>query len=180
MRWGRPNRTARGLPGSPWYSVDTLVLCYIKGLRARHVCSHRGRRRPTCSQPRLALRPAAQYAQPSGTASRPESPPASYGRTTAPAIRPSQEPINEFALAARCTLVIFCTKMMKRFSISVDEQDYRRLKALAQSRKPKLSLQYVVNFAIQELLRRADDPQLRLSLGDPLESRNRRTGRGGA
>ena len=76
--------------------------------------------------------------------------------------------------------MIFCTKMMKRFSISVDEQDYRRLKALAQSRKPKLSLQYVVNFAIQELLRRADDPQLRLSLGDPLESRNRRTGRGGA
>lgn len=64
--------------------------------------------------------------------------------------------------------------MMKRFSISVEEQDYRRLKALAESNKPRLSLQYVVNFAIQELLRRTDDPQLCLSLGDPLESRSQR------
>ena len=68
--------------------------------------------------------------------------------------------------------------MVKRFSISVEEQDYRQLKVLAESRKPRLSLQYVVNFAIQELLRRADDPQLRLALGNPLESRSQPTQRG--
>jgi len=62
----------------------------------------------------------------------------------------------------------------------MEEQDYRQLKALAERSKPRLSLQYVVNFAIQELLRRADDPQLRLSLGDPLESRSQRPKRGDA
>lgn len=59
--------------------------------------------------------------------------------------------------------------MVKRFSISLDEQDYRRLKTLVESSKPRLSLQYVVSFAIQELLRQVDDPQLRLSLGNPIE-----------
>lgn len=68
--------------------------------------------------------------------------------------------------------------MMKRFSISVDEQDYRRLRALAESSKPRLSLQYVINFAIQDFLRRADDPLLRLSLGNPLEFRRRRPRKG--
>jgi len=70
--------------------------------------------------------------------------------------------------------------MMKRFTISVEQDDYKRLKALAQSAKPRLSLQYVVNFAIQEFLHRAEDPQLDLSLGNPIHrqgSRRRSAGK---
>ena len=42
--------------------------------RASHGCSHRGRRRPTCSHPRPALCSAPDLGQPSVTDSRPESP----------------------------------------------------------------------------------------------------------
>jgi hypothetical protein len=56
----------------------------------------------------------------------------------------------------------------KRFSISLDARDYNELLALAAQHKPALTLQYVVNFAIQRLLRDARDPQLTLRLGDPL------------
>jgi len=70
--------------------------------------------------------------------------------------------------------VIICTLMMKRFTISVEQEDYKRLKLLAQSAKPRLSLQYVVNFDIQEFLHRAEDPQLSLSLGNPIDRQSRR------
>ena len=65
-------------------------------------------------------------------------------------------------------VVIICTEIMKRFSISVDDRDYKRLRALARTAKPRLSIQYVVNYAIHELLRRADDPGLGTALGNPV------------
>ena len=56
----------------------------------------------------------------------------------------------------------------KRFSVTLDLTDYDALLALAKRHKPPLTLQYVVNFAVQRLLKQAEDPQLLLSLGDPL------------
>lgn len=56
----------------------------------------------------------------------------------------------------------------KRFSITLDVRDYEELLSLAGRHKPPLTLQYVVNYAIQRLLKDAKDPQLGLQLGDPL------------
>ena len=59
--------------------------------------------------------------------------------------------------------------MAKRsFTVRLDEEDYERLEALANNHRPTLTKQYVVQYAIRLLLERAEDPQLRLRLGDPL------------
>jgi hypothetical protein len=57
----------------------------------------------------------------------------------------------------------------KRFTVSLDAADYERLRALAAEHRPPLSLQYVVNYAIQEFLARADEAPLDVDLGDPLK-----------
>ena len=57
---------------------------------------------------------------------------------------------------------------LKRFSVSLELDDYKRLVKLAHEHQPRLSLQYVVEFAVQGLLKRAKDPQTILELGDPL------------
>lgn len=62
----------------------------------------------------------------------------------------------------------------KRFSITLDVRDYEELLSLAGRHKPPLTLQYVVNYAVQRLLKEAKDPQLGLPLGDPL-ARGERT-----
>jgi hypothetical protein len=59
----------------------------------------------------------------------------------------------------------------KRFSVTLDRPDYDALLALAERHKPPLTLQYVVNFAIQRLLKDADQPQVVLSLTDPTQGR---------
>jgi hypothetical protein len=56
----------------------------------------------------------------------------------------------------------------KRFSVTLNEADYERLKMIAEAHRPKFTLQYVVNYSIQKLLERADDKQLYLELGNPL------------
>ena len=56
---------------------------------------------------------------------------------------------------------------MKRFSVTLDRPDYKRLLSLAKGHDPPLSLRYVVEFAIKQLLRRAEDPQLTIDFGDP-------------
>jgi len=56
----------------------------------------------------------------------------------------------------------------KRFSVTLNEADYERLKKIAEGHRPKFTLQYVVNWSIQKLLERADDRQLYLELGNPL------------
>ena len=60
----------------------------------------------------------------------------------------------------------------KRFTVSVSEADYDALTALADEHRPPLSLQYLVNWAIQQLLERAADPQLSLDLGNPITPKN--------
>lgn len=59
----------------------------------------------------------------------------------------------------------------KRFSVSLDKEDYDQLRLMAGEHKPPLTLQYVVRFAVQRLLDSADDPQLLLDLGSPLRER---------
>lgn len=56
---------------------------------------------------------------------------------------------------------------MKRFSVSLDTKSYRRLTRLATSYRPPLTLQYLVQFAVQDLLEKAEDKQLDLGLTLP-------------
>jgi hypothetical protein len=57
----------------------------------------------------------------------------------------------------------------KRLTITLDGRDYDELVALKDRHKPPLSLQYVINYAVQRLLRDAKNPQLVLKMGDPLD-----------
>jgi hypothetical protein len=41
---------------------------------------------------------------------------------------------------------------VKRFSISLETEDYQKLRTLADHQKPRLSLQYLVQYAVQRLL----------------------------
>ena len=61
----------------------------------------------------------------------------------------------------------------KRFSVSLRPADYRKLVAIARRQKPPLKLQYLVEWTIQQLLSRAEDPQLYLDLGNPLRDQER-------
>lgn len=56
----------------------------------------------------------------------------------------------------------------KRLTVSFDEGDYERLKELADNHRPRLTLQYVVEYSIQLLLERAQDPQFARRLGEPM------------
>jgi hypothetical protein len=67
-----------------------------------------------------------------------------------------------------CKLVTQMRKKTKRFSVSLAEGDYKKLQRIANGHRPPFSLQYIVNWAIQGVLDRADDPQLLLELGNPL------------
>lgn len=60
---------------------------------------------------------------------------------------------------------------VKRFTISLPEDAYERLRELAEGRQPPLSLRYVVEYAVRELIGRADDGQLPLDFGNPVASR---------
>lgn len=68
------------------------------------------------------------------------------------------------------------TKRLKRYTVSLPEDDYLRLKGIAEKHRPELSLQYVTRFAIEQLLARADDPQLELDLRNPLPTTKDRHG----
>jgi hypothetical protein len=67
-----------------------------------------------------------------------------------------------------CNLVTLMRKKHKRFSVSLSERDYRKLQRIANGHRPPFTLQYIVNWAIQGVLDRAEDPQLLLELGNPL------------
>jgi hypothetical protein len=60
---------------------------------------------------------------------------------------------------------------LKRFTISLKLEDYKSLVNLAHQHRPRLSLQYVVEFAIQCLLTKARDPQTSLQLGNPFDGK---------
>ena len=55
-------------------------------------------------------------------------------------------------------------KQQKRFSVSIDMADYATLRALAEGHRPPLTLQYVVNVAIKDLLERHASKQLAFPL----------------
>jgi len=57
---------------------------------------------------------------------------------------------------------------LKRFTVSISEEDAERLRVLAENHRPPLSQSYVVRYAVRMLLDRAEDPQLSFQLGDPL------------
>lgn len=55
-----------------------------------------------------------------------------------------------------------------RFSVSLNASDYERLRALAEKRRPALTLQYVIEYALQLLFKAAEDPKVARAIGDPL------------
>jgi hypothetical protein len=55
----------------------------------------------------------------------------------------------------------------KRFTITLDDTAYRRLAAIAKGHSPPLSLTYVMQYAAQLLLERAEDPQFVFEFRDP-------------
>jgi hypothetical protein len=61
----------------------------------------------------------------------------------------------------------------KRFTVRLSQADYQKLVAIGDRHRPRLTRQYLVNWAIQRLLDRATDPQLDLELGDPLQKEKR-------
>jgi len=60
---------------------------------------------------------------------------------------------------------------LRRFTVSLDTEEYSRLTQLIDQHKPPLTLQYAVRYAVRLLLRRADDPQFALRFGDLLPNR---------
>jgi hypothetical protein len=57
-------------------------------------------------------------------------------------------------------------KQQKRFTVSLDNDDYNTLRAIAESHRPALKLQYVVNVAVKNLLERHAARQLTFPLDD--------------
>jgi|TARA_R110002072_G_scaffold19100_30_gene71224 hypothetical protein len=48
----------------------------------------------------------------------------------------------------------------KRFSVSLDVEDYAALKSIADAQKPPLSLQYLVSYALNEFIDSHKDKQV--------------------
>jgi len=70
-------------------------------------------------------------------------------------------------------MVTFMRSKSKRFSVALSKADYARLRRIAKQHRPPFTLQYLVNWSIQRMLERVDDPQLLLDLGNPLEGQSR-------
>lgn len=56
------------------------------------------------------------------------------------------------------------TTKMKRFSVSVEPDEYAELRRIADEHRPPLSLQYVVRYALQRLFDEHRENQLKLPL----------------
>lgn len=54
----------------------------------------------------------------------------------------------------------------KRFTVSLDVEDYDALRAIADDHRPPLKLQYVVSVAVKNLLERQSAKQLTFPLDD--------------
>lgn len=61
----------------------------------------------------------------------------------------------------------------RRFTVTLSEEDYQKLHQIATNQRPPLTLQYVVNWGIQRILERVEDPQLMLELGNPVAKKSR-------
>jgi hypothetical protein len=53
----------------------------------------------------------------------------------------------------------------KRFSVSLDQEDYDALQELGQAQRPPLKQQYLVEFAVKNLLDQYANRQLKFPLG---------------
>ena len=53
-------------------------------------------------------------------------------------------------------------RQMKRFSVSLEAEEYEELRRIAQTHRPPLSLQYVVRYALQQFFDEHRDKQLQL------------------
>jgi hypothetical protein len=63
---------------------------------------------------------------------------------------------------------------LKRFTVSLDAQDYEALCALAQAQRPPLSLQYTVRLAIRRLLDEYEGRAITLTPAHSPAKRSRR------
>lgn len=63
---------------------------------------------------------------------------------------------------------------VKRFTVSLDVQDYEALCALAQAQRPPLSLQYTVRFAIRRFLDEFEGRAITLTPANSPEKRRKR------
>lgn len=62
----------------------------------------------------------------------------------------------------------------KRFTVSLDAQDYDALCALAQAQRPPLSLQYTVRLAIRRFLDESEGRTITLSPANATAKRSKR------
>lgn len=58
------------------------------------------------------------------------------------------------------------TQHQKRFTVSLETEDYEALRAIADGHRPPLKLQYVVNVAIKNFLERHATKQLSFPLDE--------------
>lgn len=63
---------------------------------------------------------------------------------------------------------------LKRFTVSLDAQDYDALCALAQAQRPPLSLQYTVRLAIRRFLDEHEGQAITLVAANPSAKRSKR------
>lgn len=63
---------------------------------------------------------------------------------------------------------------LKRFTVSLDAEDYEALCALAQAQRPPLSLQYTVRLAIRRFLDENEGRTITLTAVNPPAKRSRR------
>jgi hypothetical protein len=66
--------------------------------------------------------------------------------------------------AERCAVAK--VQIQKRFTVSVDADDYEALTAIAEGHRPPLTLKYVVNVALKNLLERHAQRQLTFPLDE--------------
>jgi hypothetical protein len=58
-------------------------------------------------------------------------------------------------------------KKPKRFTVTLSRNAYQRLKTIAEKQEPPLTLQYLVGYAVNDLLAKAERPRFVSKLGLP-------------
>jgi hypothetical protein len=58
-------------------------------------------------------------------------------------------------------------KKPKRFTVTLSRKTYQRLKTIAEKQEPPLTLQYLVSYAVNHLLAKAERPRFVSKIGQP-------------
>lgn len=66
----------------------------------------------------------------------------------------------------------------RRFTIGLTEEEYARVKSLASGHRPPMTLQYVVEYAVQRLLDQAGNDEFVSRMADPLRDNRKEERRG--